>query len=53
MTTTFPDALKAAIPLGRLGTAYEVAEAVKYLASDAAAFITGEIMDVNGGMWGD
>ena len=53
MTTTFPDALKAAIPLGRLGTADEVAEAVKFLASDAAGFITGEIIDVNGGMWGD
>ena len=53
MTTTFPDALKAAIPVGRLGTADEVAEAVKFLASDSASFITGEIIDVNGGMWGD
>lgn len=53
MTTTFPDTLKAAIPVGRLGRADEVAAAVMYLASDAAAFITGEIMDVNGGMWSD
>jgi 3-oxoacyl-[acyl-carrier protein] reductase len=53
MTTAFPEALKAAIPVGRMGTAADVAEAVKFLASDAASFITGEIMDVNGGMWGD
>jgi 3-oxoacyl-[acyl-carrier protein] reductase len=53
MTTAFPDALKAAIPVGRMGTAADVAEAVKFLASDAASFITGEIVDVNGGMWGD
>ena len=36
-----------------MGTAEDVAEAVKFLASDAASFITGEIMDVNGGMLGD
>jgi len=53
MTTAFPDALKAAIQVGRMGTADDVAEAVKFLASDAASFITGEIVDVNGGMWGD
>ena len=53
MTATFPDALKAAIPLNRLGTADEVAAAVLFLASPAAAFITGEILDVNGGMWAD
>ena len=53
MTTAFPDTLKAAIPAGRMGTAEDVAEAVKFLASDAASFITGEIMDVNGGMLGD
>jgi 3-oxoacyl-[acyl-carrier protein] reductase len=53
MTATFPDALKAVIPLNRLGTADEVAAAVLFLASPAAAFITGEILDVNGGMWAD
>jgi len=36
-------------PLGRNGTAEEVAEAVKFLASDAASFLTGAILDVNGG----
>lgn len=38
-----------AIPLKRLGKPEEVAEAVLFLASEKAAFITGEIMDINGG----
>lgn len=37
------------IPLKRMGTAREVAEAVLFLASDEAAFITGETLNVNGG----
>ena len=39
----------ASIPLGRLGKPEDVAEAVLFLASDSSAFITGEILDVNGG----
>jgi 3-oxoacyl-[acyl-carrier protein] reductase len=39
----------AAIPLGRLGQPAEVADAILFLASDAARFVTGAVIDVNGG----
>jgi 3-oxoacyl-[acyl-carrier protein] reductase len=45
------EALAASIPLGRVGTASEVAAAVTYLASDAAGFVTGATVDVNGGVF--
>jgi 3-oxoacyl-[acyl-carrier protein] reductase len=45
------DALLAQIPLGRLGTADEVAQAVVFLASRAAGYITGTELHVNGGMY--
>jgi 3-oxoacyl-[acyl-carrier protein] reductase len=45
------DAMVAGIPLGRPGTDAEIAQCVAFLASDAAAYITGHVLDVNGGMF--
>jgi len=45
------DAMLTGIPLGRPGTDAEVAHCVAFLASDAAAYITGHVLDVNGGMF--
>jgi len=42
-------AIKAAIPLGRAATAEEIAGSILFLASDLANFLTGEIINVNGG----
>jgi len=54
MTDPLPDAVKqqllARIPLGRMGTDAEIAAAIVFLASDEAAYITGAVLDVNGGM---
>jgi len=45
------DKWTAQIPLGRLGTPEDVASAVGFLASDEAAYITGHVLAVNGGMY--
>lgn len=44
------DRLLPQIPLGRLGTAEDVAYAVRFLTSDGAAYITGQVIQVDGGM---
>jgi 3-oxoacyl-[acyl-carrier protein] reductase len=44
------EALLRQIPLGRIGMPAEVAEAVAFLASDAAAYVTGHVLRVNGGL---
>jgi 3-oxoacyl-[acyl-carrier protein] reductase len=44
-------AMMAAIPLGRAGTDVEIAQSVAFLASDAAGYITGHVLDGNGGMF--
>ena len=43
--------LKTRIPLGRMGSAHDVAAAIVFLASDEAGYITGHVLDVNGGMY--
>ena len=44
------EAILLKVPAGRLGTAAEVAGSTVFLASDAAAYITGHTLNVNGGM---
>ena len=45
------EALLAQVPLKRVGTPREVAEVVRFLAGDAAAYITGQVFHVNGGLY--
>ncbi len=47
---TVKDGLVARVPLGRMGTDAEVAAAIVFLASDEAGYITGAVLDVNGGL---
>src|SRR5205809_929183 len=54
MTSSLPEDLKQTalklIPLGRIGTPEDVANAVAFLASEEASYITGHVLNVNGGM---
>jgi 3-oxoacyl-[acyl-carrier protein] reductase len=54
LTDVLPDELKqqmvAATPLGRIGSPEDVASAVRFLCSDEASFITGEVLLVDGGL---
>lgn len=52
MTKDLPkDELKKLVPMGRFGSADEVADLVAFLASDKAAYITGEVISINGGIY--
>jgi len=55
MTDSLPDeqkeALASQIPMGRLGTTNEIAQAVLFLAGDGGSYITGQTLHVNGGMY--
>jgi 3-oxoacyl-[acyl-carrier protein] reductase len=55
MTRVLPESVRnewaAKVPLGRFGTADDVASAVCFLASDEAGYITGQVLAVNGGMY--
>jgi 3-oxoacyl-[acyl-carrier protein] reductase len=55
MTRALPDEVRAEwlskVPLGRFGSADDVASAVCFLASDEAAYVTGQVLAVNGGMY--
>ncbi len=55
MTAALPDAMRSKIlegvPLGRLGSAEDVAAAALYLASNEAGYVTGQVLNVNGGLY--
>lgn len=55
MTDTLTDSVKErfmeTIPMKRLGTPEDIAGAVRFLLSDSASYITGQVLGVNGGMW--
>jgi 3-oxoacyl-[acyl-carrier protein] reductase len=51
LTDNVREAMVSQIPLGRAGTAEDIAAAVVFLASDHAAYITGQVIHVNGGMY--
>jgi 3-oxoacyl-[acyl-carrier protein] reductase len=55
MTENLPPPVKermlSMIPLGRMGSDKDIAAGVRFLASDEAAYITGHVLNINGGMY--
>jgi 3-oxoacyl-[acyl-carrier protein] reductase len=51
MTPQARESLSGQIPLGRLGSAEDVAEAVAFLASEGASYVTGHVLNVSGGLY--
>jgi 3-oxoacyl-[acyl-carrier protein] reductase len=55
MTTVLPEEVRqkilASVPMGRIGKPEDIANAVKFLVSDDASYITGQVLAVNGGMY--
>jgi 3-oxoacyl-[acyl-carrier protein] reductase len=51
LSSELKDKMKSLIPLGRFGKDDEIAAAIVFLASDEAGYITGQVLDVNGGMY--
>jgi len=50
LSAEIKDKMKSLIPLGRMGSDRDVAAAIVFLASDEAGYITGQVLDVNGGL---
>jgi 3-oxoacyl-[acyl-carrier protein] reductase len=51
LSSEMKDSLSAQIPLARLGSAEDIAAAVRFLASDAASYMTGQTVHIDGGMY--
>ena len=53
MTASLPATVRSLIPVNRMGRAEDIADAALFLAGSEASFVTGEVLDVNGGIWSD
>jgi len=53
MTTHFRPALTALVPVGKMVTMSEVVAAILFLLAPGTAYMAGEVLDINGGLWCD